>query len=56
MCLSEIWTDEQMEEWLAGQGEVIEVWKTTEISTQRAKVFVAYIYTKMALLFVVVLI
>lgn len=30
MCLSEIWTDEQMEEWLAGQGEVIEVWKVSE--------------------------
>lgn len=27
MCLAEIWTDEQMAEWLEGQGEVIEVEK-----------------------------
>lgn len=31
MCLSEIWSDEEMNEWLAGQGEVIEVWKTTGV-------------------------
>ena len=27
MCLAKVWTDEQMNEWLEGQGEVIEVWK-----------------------------
>ena len=31
MCLAKIWTDEQMAEWLEGQGEVIEVWKCVGI-------------------------
>ncbi|GAH43372.1 unnamed protein product [marine sediment metagenome] len=35
MCLARVWTDEEMEEWLAGQGEVVEVWKVVHQEQQR---------------------
>lgn len=35
MCLSEVWTNEEMEEWLAGQGEVIEVWKGVIVEDEK---------------------
>ena len=31
MCLAKVWTNEEMNEWLEGQGEVIEVWKVTTV-------------------------
>lgn len=31
MCLSTVWTDSEMNEWLEGQGEVIEAWKGVKV-------------------------
>jgi hypothetical protein len=32
MCLARVYTDEEMEEWLADKPEVIEVWKVAKVS------------------------
>lgn len=35
MCLAKVWTDEEMNKWLEGQGEVVEVWKAATIKNEQ---------------------